>query len=73
MDGLNKRGVYQFAAGLRKLKIRVKKVRGVKDESSPLIRLADAIAGFLRDYIEGQKYAKEFYQKALERKVIKEI
>jgi uncharacterized protein YgfB (UPF0149 family) len=37
----------------------VRKVRGVKDESNSLIRLADALAGFVRDFIEGQSYTKE--------------
>lgn len=73
VDGLNEKGIRRFAAGLRKLKIRVRKVRGIRDESDPLIRLADALAGFLRDYIEGQNYTKKLYQRAERQKIIKKI
>lgn len=73
VDGLNKKGIRQFAVGLRKLKISARKVRGARDESEPLIRLADAIAGFLRDYLEKQNYAKKLYQKAVKQKIIEEI
>jgi hypothetical protein len=31
----------------------------MKDESNSLIRLADALAGFVRDFLEGQPYAME--------------
>ena len=73
VDGLNKKGIRQFAIGLRKLKIHARKVRGARDESEPLIRLADAIAGFLRDYLEKQNYTKKLYQKAIKQKIIEEI
>jgi hypothetical protein len=59
-------------ASLRQLRIRVRKVRGMKDESSPLLRVADAICGFIRDYMEGQEYTKEF-QWAFEKGVLQEI
>jgi len=54
------------------LRIGVKKVRGMKDESDPLLRVADTICGFLRDYLEGQKYTKEF-DWVFEKRVLKEI
>ena len=31
----------------------------MKDESNSLIRLADALAGFVRDFVEGQLYLKD--------------
>jgi len=64
VDGLNKTEIRKFTAGLRKLHIHTRKVRGLRDESDALIRLADAFCGFLRDYIEGKDYAKELYDKA---------
>ena len=73
VDGLSKTGRIKFAAGLRKLKIKVRKIRGVRDESESFIRLADAMAGFVRDYLEKEKYAREFYRRAVKRKVIQEI
>ncbi len=48
--------VPRFARGLRARGVKLAKMRGSKDQSSAFIRLADAIAGFMRDYIEGQPY-----------------
>lgn len=73
VDGLSRSGRRRLASGLRRLRIKVRKVRGARDQSEIFIRLADAMAGFVRDYLEGEKYAKEFYRKAVERKVIQEI
>lgn len=73
IDGLSKTERRKFASGLRKLRIKVRKVRGARDQSEIFIRLADAIAGFVRDYLEKEKYAQVFYQKALQRKIIQEI
>ena len=72
VDGLRYPEAVQFAASLRHLRISVRKVRGMRDESDPLLRLADAIAGFVRDYLEGQEYTKEFewvFQKKILRKI----
>ncbi len=44
---------------LKKLKIRYRKIRGLKDEQSIFLRLAHVFANFLRDYEEKQKYAVE--------------
>lgn len=73
VNGLNEKGIHKFSNGLRKLKIRIRKVRRIKDRSDPLIRLADAMAGFLRDYKEGQDYAKKFFQQAVENQIVKEV
>jgi hypothetical protein len=60
VDGLsNQTEVRHFTHILRSLRIPVRKVRGMKDESNSLIRLADAIAGFVRDIIEEKPYAQE--------------
>lgn len=55
IDGLfkTKRGIY--GSELRKLGIPTRKVQGVtRDGSNSLIRLADTIAGFVRDAIDGK-------------------
>ncbi|HEY4361439.1 MAG TPA: DUF3800 domain-containing protein [Bryobacteraceae bacterium] len=57
VDGLHESEVWHFSRVLRSLRVPVRKVRGVKDESNSLIRLADALAGFVRDYLEGEEYA----------------
>jgi hypothetical protein len=59
VDGLHESEVWHFTHVLRSLRIPVRKVRGMKDESNSLIRLADALAGFVRDFIEGEQYAQE--------------
>jgi hypothetical protein len=59
VDGLHESEVWHFARILRGLRIPVRKVRGMKDESSSLIRLADAVAGFVRDFLEGEPYTRE--------------
>lgn len=73
IDGLGKSERHKVGAGLRQLKVKVKKVRGLRDESDAFIRLADATAGFVRDYLEGQAYVKQLYQKAVARGVMQEV
>ena len=60
VDGLRASEAAHFAVALRQLRIGVRKVRGMKDESNSLLRLADAVCGFVRDYLEAQEYTKEF-------------
>ena len=45
----------------------------VRDESEPITRVADAVAGFVRDFIEGQAYAPELYEKAVASGVLREL
>lgn len=73
VDGLSRHERRRFASGLRRLRVRVKKVRGAKDENDPLIRLADAAAGFFRDHLEGEAYAAELYKLAISGKVAAQI
>jgi len=73
IDGLNKKERERVMRGLKTLQIRYRKIRGLKEQASPILRLADAIAGFLRDYIEGQKYAQEIHSKHKVTEYIQEI
>lgn len=52
IDALDKRTRRKASAELRSFGIKTNLVRGKKDESSSLLRLADAVAGFVRDGIE---------------------
>lgn len=70
IDGLGKHQRRAVGARLRRKGIRVEKVRGLRDESDEFIRLADAIAGFVRDYIEEQDYALALCEEALRRGLI---
>jgi len=54
VDGLSRTKEREYTREFRKRGVRVHKVRGVaKDENNALTRLADAIAGFVRDVLEG--------------------
>lgn len=46
---------------LRRSKIRFSKIRGLKKDDC-FIRLADSLAGFLRDYVEEQNYTEVIYE-----------
>lgn len=73
IDGLPKGQMRRFGAGLRKLNIKVRKVRGAKDQNEILIRLADSIVGFVRDHIEKEKYTNPLYSRAIRNKVLQEL
>jgi hypothetical protein len=61
VDGLRPNLENGFAVSLRKLKIKTSKVKGARDENSPLIRLADSIAGLARDALENKEWAKKYF------------
>lgn len=73
VDGLSQTEAPRFARGLRNLHISVRKVRGIKDKSDALIRLADALAGFVRDYREKKPYAQELYRTLHAERFIREL
>lgn len=73
IDALGGKERMEVAAGLRERHIKIKKVRGISDQSNALIRLADAVAGFVRDYLEGNEEIKIIYKKALELGLIKKL
>jgi hypothetical protein len=73
VDGLRGRDVDRFKTRLRGSGVNVRKVRGARDESEPIVRLADAVAGFVRDFLEGQSYAAKLYEKALRDGIFSEL
>ena len=73
IDGLQKSEVTVVGAKLRKIGVSTEKVRGVRDESHVLIRLADAIAGFIREYEEGHEYALALYALGIKNKILTEV
>jgi len=73
VDGLKRKERHRFAAGLRKLKVKVRKVRGIREQSDEFIRLADAIAGFIRDSLDGNQAIKLLYKRAEQNKIIREV
>jgi hypothetical protein len=67
IDGLQRGEVRAVAVGLRRLRV---KVRGARDESNALVRLADAMAGFLRTAEEGDAEWRERLGRAVARGII---
>lgn len=61
IDGLNKKSRQQISRRLKEKGIFRKKVRGIRDEGSAWIRLADAIAGFTWHVNEDKPYTKTLY------------
>lgn len=72
IDGLDSSLYPRYASGLRGLKIKTEKVRGIRDEADEFIRLADSMAGFVRDYLDGIEWTKPFYKRAIAEGFIKE-
>lgn len=66
VDGLRKTKRHEYGARLRHLGLPVRRVRGVaRDETNALTRLADAIAGFIRDALDGKSSEiKTLFEKA---------
>jgi len=73
IDGLRKNLEKQFAASVRKLGIKATKVKGARDESDPMIRLADALAGLLRDYYEKKSWTNKYVKQLIKNKYVQEI
>jgi len=74
VDGLRKSQTQWFGKELRHLRIRTEKVRGVrKEESDALMRLADAIAGFVRAALSGQEEMGKLLEKAEAEGYIREL
>lgn len=73
VDGLNRSEIPAFVRGLRHHRVQVEKVVGPRDESNELIRLADMVAGFVRDALEGKPEAAALLQKAIARGLVREL
>lgn len=58
---------------LKKLKIRYRKIRGMKDEQDIFLRLADVFAGFLRDAHEAKSYTTDYMRRLQKAHIICEI
>ncbi len=66
VDGLAKSKRQEYGSELRKLGIQTRKVQGVaKDQNNALIRLADSIAGFVRDAVDENDIEENLLKKAL--------
>lgn len=75
VDGLTKTKRHEYGSELRKLGVPTRKVQGVtKDENNSLTRLADAIAGFIRDVLDGGTgKIKEIFKEAVDNESLVEV
>ena len=73
IDGLRRPERRRVAAGLRQRHIPVDKVRGIRDQVDEFIRLADAIAGWVRDSLEGNEDLRALLIRAVQEGVIKVV
>jgi len=74
IDGLPKSQTQWFGKELRHLHIRTEKVRGVrKEEADALMRLADAVCGFVRAALEGQEEMAKVLDKAKAESYVREL
>lgn len=73
IDGLRKSEIPQVGSRLRKIGVHTEKVRGIKDENDSLIRLADAIAGLIRECTKNIDYAKKLYNLGVANKVLVKV
>lgn len=70
IDGLTKKDTEKVRIDLKRLRVTYDNIRGMKDEQSVFLRLADCFAGFIRDYIEKQPYAQDLFKKLIEKEII---
>lgn len=74
IDGLPKSQIATVGSQLRQLHVRTEKVRGVrKEEANALIRLADALCGFVRAALEGRSEFQVLLEKAKQEQYITEL
>jgi len=74
IDALPPKHAIVVSRVLHKSGLQVKKVRGVKhDESDALIRLADAVCGFVRNAYEGQTEMKKLFDDAIQKGVLYDL
>lgn len=71
VDGFKKKEIEMFSRGLRDLRIRTRKIRGVKkDENNSFIRLVDSLCGLVRDANDGNSWAMESIEKLMKKKFV---
>lgn len=73
VDGIDRKKSQELTNALRVKGIKTKHVRSVRDESEPLIRLADRWAGCIRASVEGSVAAQQVVVRALEQGYLIEV
>ncbi len=73
VDGLKDKDKPRISKTLQRRGIRRRKLRGGKEQNSALLRLADAMAGFIRDYEEGQPYTQDLYRRFVNQRIVTKL
>jgi hypothetical protein len=73
IDGLIRDQEPIAAVALRRLGVRLRKLRGARDESDALVRLADAVCGLVVAAGEGQEVMLELFNRAVETQFLQDI
>ena len=74
IDALPPSQAHLVSRSLRNAKIRFVKVRGIKhEESNALIRLADALCGFVRAVFENQSEMEQLFERARRTNVVRDV
>lgn len=73
IDGIDKKKSAELTNALRLRGIKLELIRSARDESEPLIRLADRWAGCIRAAFLNKKTEKEILEKAKSREYLREI
>lgn len=73
VDGIDRKKAKELTNALRQRNISLELVRNRRDESEPLIRLADMWAGCIRAALSGSKEEQEILKKALSTRYLKEV
>ncbi len=73
IDGLPWTQKLKFSRILRKFRVKFRKIHGANDKYDPFVRLADALAGFVRDARAGDLELQKLYERALRKGIIHEI
>lgn len=74
IDALPTSHIHLVSRYLRRSNVRFSKVRGIKrDENDALIRLSDALCGFVRDAYENHIEMRRLYEQVLRRGVIRDV
>lgn len=73
IDGLDKISAKKITNALRTAHRSIRLVRGVRDESEPVIRLADRLAGCIRMALRGNEECKALLASATKKGLLKEV
>lgn len=73
IDGLKSTEAKRVSKSLRLLGIKIRKVRGEKDESNALLRLSDSLAGLIREANEGNGQYEKLVNKLQKDRIVNEL